>query len=91
MAITASQRGQDFPVGKLWTTCDVANFLQIGSSKLAYLRAQGMLVLPVAKLGKALRFHPNEVRAWSCAGCPPADEWEAAKLRDPNLFDRQNF
>jgi len=77
--------------GRLWTSSDVADFLRIGKSKLATLRAQGLLLLPIAKVGRSLRFHPNEVRAWSCAGCPPVKEWEAAKRRDPNLFDWQNF
>ncbi len=77
--------------GRLWTSADVVAFLQISASKFAYLRAQGLMVPPVATLGKSLRFHPNEVRSWACAGCPPVDEWIAAKRRDRNLFEQWNF
>jgi hypothetical protein len=76
---------------RLWTATDVMLFLGIGASKFFTLRSLGQMVLPVATVGKSLRFHPGEVKAWACAGCPPVTEWEAAKRRDPNLFDRQNF
>jgi predicted DNA-binding transcriptional regulator AlpA len=91
MSNKSSIRRVDDSAGKLWTTADVAAFLQISASKFAYLRAQGLMAPPVATLGKSLRFHPNEVRSWVCAGCPPVDEWIAMKRRDPNLFDQCNF
>ena len=91
MSNNPQTRDSDFPSGRLWTTADVAAFLQIGASKFATLRAQGLMVPPVATIGRALRFHPNEVRCWACNGCPHVDEWNAMKRRDRNLYDIYNF
>jgi hypothetical protein len=80
------------PSGKrFWTTADVIDCLGISESKFAYLRAMGKMVLPVAQLGKALRFHGGEVRAWACAGGPSVAEWEAIKKRRGLVFDGENL
>lgn len=76
----------------LWTSADVASYLRIGQRKFAYLRSQGRMVPPIARLGKSLRFDQEEVRAWVRAGCPPAVEWDATKRRDGHrIFRTQNF
>ena len=54
----------------LWTSDDVADYLRISPRKFAYLRAQGQMIPPVAQLGKRLLYDPDEVRAWTRAGCP---------------------
>lgn len=79
------------PTDQLWTTADVAKFLKISMSKFAYLRAMGKMAPPVVTVGKALRFHPREVKAWACAGGPTVTEWEAMKKRRGLIFDAENL
>lgn len=76
---------------RLWTTADVINCLKISESKFAYLRAMGRMVPPVAQLGRALRFHPAEVKTWACIGGPSVAEWEASKKRRGLVFDGENL
>jgi hypothetical protein len=66
-------------------------FLRVKSSRFYYLRNMGQMVPPVAKIGRSLRFHPAEVKAWVLAGSPSLDEWEGKKRRNPGLFDREKF
>lgn len=65
--------------GNLWSSADVVNFLRICPRKFAYLRAQGEMVPPIAKIGRSLRFSPEEVQAWVQAGCPSTSEWITMK------------
>jgi hypothetical protein len=37
------------------------------------------MVLPIARIGRSLRFDPDEVRAWGLAGCPSMDGWKNVK------------
>lgn len=78
-------------IDRLWTSTDVMEFLGIGASKYYTLRSLGQMAPPITKVGNSWRFHPAEVRAWAFAGSPPIDEWEAAKRRDKDLFDREKF
>jgi hypothetical protein len=66
----------------LWTTADVTHYLGVSPRKFAYMRAQGSMLAPIARIGRELRFSPAEVRAWAQAGCPPITEWEATKRRE---------
>jgi hypothetical protein len=75
----------------LWTTTDVLEFLKISPSKFAYLRAMGLMVPPITQLGRSLRFHPREVRAWACSGGPSVTEWEAIKKRRGWIFSGENL
>lgn len=75
-------RSSKLSIEPLWGSAEVVEFLGICPRKFAYMRAQGEMVLPVAKIGRSLRFAPDEVRAWVQAGCPPTNEWNAMKVRD---------
>ena len=46
----------------LWTVDDVAKFLNTSTSWVYQARRRG--VLPSLKIGSAVRFHPDAIRAW---------------------------
>ena len=73
------------------TSAELAQRLKISTRKLAYLRALGQMVPPTARIGRSLRFDPDEAEAWVKAGCPAVTEWNSIKRRDMPNFRRKNF
>jgi hypothetical protein len=47
-------------------------------------RAAGRLGVEPIRLGAAVRFRVEEVRAWVAAGCPPREQWRAIKAAQHN-------
>ena len=52
-----------------------AALLAVGKTHLYGLLASGRLPRPV-RLGRAVRWRADELRAWTAAGCPSAERWE---------------
>jgi predicted DNA-binding transcriptional regulator AlpA len=52
----------DAPCDRLWTVRDVAAFLAVSPSWVYQASAGG--TLPCVRLGAALRFDPDGIRAW---------------------------
>lgn len=56
----------------------VAKVFGISRSHVSKLFASGQLPRP-RRLGKSVRWDRAELAAWSAAGCPPRDTWEAMR------------
>lgn len=55
-----------------------AKLLSIGKTKLYQLHAAGRVPMPI-RLGRAVRWNADELRAWTAAGCPSRERWQAMK------------
>jgi len=53
-----------------------ARLLAVGRTHLYGLLASGRLPRPV-RLGRAVRWRRDELEAWTAAGCPSAERWQA--------------
>jgi excisionase family DNA binding protein len=59
----------------LLRAAEVASALGIGKRHLAALNSSGRLPRPI-RLGRAVRWRADEIRAWLAAGAPSRDRWE---------------
>ncbi|WP_437202245.1 helix-turn-helix transcriptional regulator [Planctomicrobium sp. SH664] len=57
------------------TAADVARLLNVSIRHVAALNATGRLPRPI-RLGRAVRWNAEELRAWLAAGAPSRDRWE---------------
>ena len=57
---------------------DVARLLGISERHVWALNSSGRLPRPI-RLGRAVRWPVDELRAWLAAGAPPRDRWEAMR------------
>ena len=51
-------------VEPLWTVAEVAGYLQVPVKTIYNWRSEGVDSPPAHRVGKHLRFEPDEVRAW---------------------------
>ena len=58
------------------TSAELAQRLKISTRKLAYLRALGQMVPPTARIGRSLRFDPEEAEAWIEGRVPSRDRMD---------------
>ncbi|HEY0839307.1 MAG TPA: helix-turn-helix domain-containing protein, partial [Vulgatibacter sp.] len=54
---------QDRPTDSLWTSAQVAGYLQVSESWVRKASASGKL--PCVRIGAMVRFDPDAVRAWA--------------------------
>jgi excisionase family DNA binding protein len=59
---------------------EAARLLGIGKSLFYQLKSAGRLPAPI-RLGWAVRWPLDELKAWTAAGCPAAERWEILKGR----------
>jgi excisionase family DNA binding protein len=57
---------------------ELATFLGVSKRHVNSLNASGRLPKPV-RLGRAVRWSADEIRAWFAAGAPSRDKWEKLK------------
>ncbi|MEE9128812.1 MAG: helix-turn-helix domain-containing protein [Phycisphaerales bacterium] len=57
---------------------EVAKLLSISERHVWALNSSGRIPRP-SRLGRAVRWNVNELRAWQDAGCPARDAWERIK------------
>ena len=62
----------------LLTARDVAALLNVSPRHVWKLLSSGKLPDPV-RLGRSVRWRADELKAWTDAGCPARDRWEAEK------------
>ena len=84
---------------RLWTSRDVAAFLQISERTLQTMLRTAESEsgsLPHVRLGKLVRFVAEDVKAWAAQGCPPLAQFRAWKQyaerrksagKNPNMVD----
>lgn len=58
------------------TAEDVAAVLSVSPRHIWKLNATGAIPAPI-RLGRAVRWRADELRAWLAAGCPSREAWEA--------------
>lgn len=59
---------------------DVAKLLGVSERHIWSLHSSGRLPRPL-RLGRAVRWRVDELRAWVDAGCPARDRWEEIRQR----------
>jgi len=59
----------------LLTAAQFACLLNLGTSTLWRLNAEGRIPLPV-RIGRSIRWREREIRAWIDAGCPRREKWQ---------------
>lgn len=62
------------------TADEVAMLLNVSRRHVAALHATDRLPQPI-RLGRAVRWRADELRAWLAAGAPSRDRWEALKAK----------
>ncbi len=60
----------------LITVSELAEKLQLSERSIHGKRVSGELPAPI-KLGRAVRWRADEIKAWLAAGAPPRDKWES--------------
>jgi excisionase family DNA binding protein len=68
------------PSKLLLSAPEVAELLGVSKRHVAALNSSGRLPRPI-RLGRAVRWHADEMREWLAAGAPSRERWEA--LRSP--------
>lgn len=66
------------------TRADMAKRLRVSTTQVSRLVHAGRIPRPI-ELGKLFRWDADDVEAWSKAGGPTHDEWEAMKQQANGL------
>jgi excisionase family DNA binding protein len=70
------------PFPALMTAAEVAAALNSSERNVRRLNSAGHLPRPI-KIGRLVRWRPDELRAWIDAGSPDRATWEAIRKRLP--------
>ena len=67
--------GKESPEGFLVDTQEACKLLGVSPRKLWQMYNSGEMLKPI-RIGRAVRWSYEELRAWVNAGCPPESKWE---------------
>lgn len=74
----AAPSGEAFACHLLLTAADAAALLSVSKAHWYRMHNAGRIPLPV-RLGGAVRWRTDELRAWVAAGLPNRQRWESMK------------